>query len=175
MVSLTESSRADSPSLDEATLIARITEEANHENAAAYFLECSLLHATRTGRRPPSAAAGHRPNRTESHHFRLGWASNRRPDSRNYAELLCACSIRRRLCRPSRRLSDLHDDEFRLHRHRHLSWGAWILWQRGVCAAGEGKEREGGRYRFFRTGVHRRFWRGGSGARFLSGQAHAGF
>ena len=31
MVSLTESSRADSPGLDEATLIARITEEANHE------------------------------------------------------------------------------------------------------------------------------------------------
>ena len=52
---------------------------------------------------------------------------------------------------------------------------AWILWQRGVCAAGEGKERERGRYRFFRAGVHRRFWRGGSGARALPGQAHACF
>src|SRR2546430_15036063 len=109
---------ADSPGLDEAALIARIiVEEANHENPAAYFLECSLLHAARTGRRPPSAAARHRLSCTESHHFRLGWASNRRSDSRNYAELLCACSNRRRLCRPSRRLSDLHDDEFRLHRH----------------------------------------------------------
>src|SRR5213079_2306637 len=129
----------------EATFTARIIgEEANHENTAAYFLECSLLRAARPGRRPPSAAAGHRASRTEGHHFRLGWASNRRPDSRNYAELLCACSIQRRLCRPSRRLSNLHDDEFRLHRHWNLSRRAWILWQRGVCAAGEGKERERG-------------------------------
>src|SRR6266571_4949532 len=115
MAHITESRAADSPGLDQATLINRIiAEEANHENTAAYFLECSLLHAARTGRRPPSAAAGHRPSRTESHHFRLGWASNRRPDSGNYAELLCACSIRCRFCRPSCGLSDLHDDEFRL-------------------------------------------------------------
>src|ERR1043165_5908667 len=145
MVSFAESARRI-VRVWEATFIACIiTEEANHENTAAYFLECSLLHVARTGRRPPSAAAGHKPSCTKSHHFRLGWASNRRPHSRNYAELLCACPIRRCLCRPSRRLSNLHDDEFRLHRHRNLSWGAWILWQRGVCAAGERKEREGGR------------------------------
>src|SRR5512139_357358 len=147
MVSLKGIRAADSPRLDEATLIARIiAEEANHENMAAYFLECSLLHAARTGRRPPSTAAGYRPRCTESHRFRLGWASSRRPDSRNRTELLCACSIRRCLCRPSRRLSDLHDDEFRLHRHRDLSGGAWILWQCGVCAERKRKEREGYRH-----------------------------
>ena len=166
MVSLAESRRRIVRVWIEATFIARIiAEEANHENAAAYFLECSLLHAARTGRRSPSAAAGHGPSCTESHHLRLGWASSRRPDSGNYAELLRACSIRRRLCRPSRRLSDLHDDEFRLHRHWNLSGRAWVLRQRGVCAVCEGKEREGSRYRFFRAGVHRGFRRGRSGAR----------
>src|SRR4051812_27689878 len=92
-----------------------IAEEANHENenAAVCFLECSLLHAALTCRRPPRPTAGYGLSCTESHYLRLGWASNRRPDARNYAELLRACSIRRRLCRPSRRLSDLYDDEFR--------------------------------------------------------------
>jgi hypothetical protein len=41
---------ADSPLLDEATLIARIiAEEANHENTTAYFLECCRLYVDRTG------------------------------------------------------------------------------------------------------------------------------
>jgi hypothetical protein len=48
---------AASPGLDELTFTARISaEEANHENAAAYFLECSFLHAARTGRRPPHSS-----------------------------------------------------------------------------------------------------------------------
>ena len=52
--------------------------------------------------------------------------------------------IRRRLRGPPRRLSDLHDDEFRLHRHRHLSGRARILRQRGVCAVrASGKNAKG--------------------------------
>ncbi len=167
---------ADSPGLDRAIVAARIiAEEANHENTAAYFPERSLLHAARNDSRPASAAAGDGPGCTASHHLRVGRASSRRPHSGNCAELLRACAIRRRLCRPPCRLSDLHDDEFRLHRHRHLSGRARVLRQRGVCAVREGKEREGRRYRFFRAGVHRGFRRGRSRARRLPGQGSRWF
>ena len=113
--------------------------------------------------------------RTASHRLRVGRASRRRPHAGNHAELLRARAIRRRLCGPPRRLSDLHDDEFRLHRDRHLSGRARVLRQRGVCAVRERKEREGRRDRFFCAGVHRGFRRSRSRAGRLPGQAHARF
>jgi len=70
----------------------------------ALFSECSLVHAARTGRRPPSAQQDTGPL-PESHHFRLGWASNA-----TYPEM---CRITLRLLDPASflqtimRLSDL--------------------------------------------------------------------
>src|SRR5215208_4008957 len=89
------------------------------KNTAAHFLECSLLHAARTGRRPASAAVGHRPRVIVS--FGMGFepTTGLQKLRRITLRLLDTASS----LRPSRRLADLHDDEFRLHRHRLLILG----------------------------------------------------
>ncbi len=157
---------ADSPGLCRLIVDARsAAQEANHETTVAYLSERSPLHASRNDSGSASAATGDGRRCTTGYHLRVGWSSSRRPDSGHCAKLFCACAIRRRLRRPPCRLSDFHDDEFRFHRHRHLSGRARVLRQRGVCSICEGKEREGSRYRFFRAGIHRGFRRGRSRAR----------
>src|SRR5262249_33109532 len=118
--------------------------------------QCRLRHAARARRRLVRAAAG-RICQAARNRLRVGRAARRRPDAGDHAELLRARANRRRFRRPSRGLSDLHDDEFRLDRHRHLSGRAWILRQRGVRATRERKERQRHRDRLFGAGLHRGF------------------
>src|SRR5262245_14888262 len=122
-------------------MIAALLREAKHEKIPPSPSNGSAVHAVCNDSEPARAAAD-RPGCATNHHLRVGWASSRRPNSRYCAQLLCASAIRRGVYRPPCGLSDLYDDEFRFHRHWHLSGGARVLRQRGVCSLREGKECE---------------------------------
>ena len=111
MVSLAKPARRTAGP-EQVVVAARITgEDANHEDTAADFPD---VHAARNARSFASAAAGVGLGRTTSHHIRVGRPSSRRSRAGHCAELLRPGPVQRRLCRPPCRLSDLHDDEFRI-------------------------------------------------------------
>src|SRR2546422_843523 len=127
--------------------------EVTHENEEIHFPDHLVACCARIWTRSRDAAAG-RTNSAEGHHLRMGWTASGRYHSRKHAELLRPRTIGGGFLGPPRRLSDLHYDELCIHCHRDVSGEPRVLWQRGVRAECQGEERQGGRYRFFRSEEH---------------------
>src|SRR6267143_646012 len=129
--------------------------EENHDNKNTCVLERSVVLFARVRKWSGSTPAGRRAGCTESHHLCLGRTSSGRRNSGEHAELLRPCPVRGRFRRSPRGISNFHHDELRVHCDWNVPGDSWVLRQRGVRAECAGKEREGRRYRFFCSGVHR--------------------